>query len=201
METARRTSPAVARNAGPIIDVLRRVLPPQGFVLELASGSGEHALHFARAFGGLTFQPTDPDPAAVASIAAWREAEALPNLLPPRQLDATQVEWDVASADAILCINMVHISPWSATVGLMRGAAALLRSGGLLYLYGPYRRAGVPTAESNEAFDASLRSRSPEWGLRDLDQVAEEAAGRGLRLAEVVGMPANNLSLIFRLEL
>lgn len=178
--------------------MLRRVLPPRGLVLEIASGSGEHALHFARAFTQLTFQPSDPDLAALESIDGWRGAEPLSNLLKPVRIDASDQSWPVAQADAILCINMVHISPWSATEGLMRGAARLLGSGGLLYLYGPYRQQGVPTAPSNEAFDESLRRRHPEWGLRDLDDVAAEAERNGLALAEIVGMPANNLSLIFR---
>jgi SAM-dependent methyltransferase len=194
----RRSAPHVARNAGPITDVLRGLLPDAGLVLEIASGTGEHALHFARAFPGLTFQPSDPDPAAVASIEAWRlEAEA-PNLLPPMRLNACEGEWPVASADAILCINMVHISPWTATQGLMAGAGRLLATGAPLYLYGAYRRQGVATAPSNEAFDLSLRSRDPDWGVRNLEDVVTEAAKHGLALESVVEMPANNLSVVFR---
>jgi SAM-dependent methyltransferase len=191
-------APHVARNAEAIIDVLRSVLPATGHVLEIASGSGEHALHFARAFPGLIFQPSDPDPQALASIEAWREAEGAPNLLRPVMLDAEEASWPVDRADAILCINMVHISPWAATQGLLAGAGRLLGRGAPLYLYGAYRRAGVATAESNEAFDRSLKARNPEWGLRRLEDVVAEAAQHGLALERVVEMPANNLSVVFR---
>lgn len=194
----RRSAPHVARNAEPITDVLRGLLPDSGLVLEVASGSGEHALHFARAFPHLLWQPTDADPVALRSIDAWRSADGLPNLLAPVPLDAGADSWPVERADAILCINMVHISPWRATLGLMRGAARTLPEGGLLYLYGAYRRDGVPTAPSNEAFDASLRARDPEWGLRKLEDVVAGAAANGLRLETVVEMPANNLSVVFR---
>lgn len=195
---ARRSAPAVARNTQPILDVLRGCLPDQGLVLEIASGTGEHAVAFAREFPGLVFQPSDPDPSALGSIASWRAEAALPNLREPVVLDARAREWPAESADAILCINMVHISPWAATEGLMRGAGRLLEEGGLLYLYGPYRRAGVETAPSNEAFDASLKARNPEWGLRQLEDVAAEAKRNGLALDTVVPMPANNLSAVFR---
>lgn len=198
MSAARRSAPHVARNAGPIIDVLRGILPDEGLVLEVASGSGEHALHFARAFPGLTFQPSDPDPEAVASIDAWRASEGTPNLLPAVRLDAREEVWPLARADAVLCINMVHISPWAATVALMRGAARLLGAGCPLYLYGAYRRRGVETAPSNEAFDRSLRSREPEWGVRELDDVVAEGESNGLLLESVVDMPAHNLSVVFR---
>jgi SAM-dependent methyltransferase len=191
-------APHVARNAEAIIGVLRSVLPATGTILEIASGSGEHALHFARAFPGLIFQPSDPDPQALASIEAWREAEGAPNLLRPVMLDAEEASWPVDRADAILCINMVHISPWSATQGLLAGAGRLLGRGAPLYLYGAYRRAGVATAESNEAFDRSLKARNPEWGLRRLEDVVAEAAQHGLALERVVEMPANNLSVVFR---
>jgi SAM-dependent methyltransferase len=193
----RRSAPYVARNAEPIAGVLREVLPGHGLVLEVASGTGEHALHFARVFPALLWQPTDPDPAALASIEAWR-GEGPANLLPPLRLDAREGEWLVAAADAILCINMVHISPWAATLGLLDGAARLLAPGAPLILYGAYRRAGVPTAPSNEAFDASLRARNPEWGLRNLEDVAAEAEGRGFGLERVVEMAANNLTIVFR---
>jgi hypothetical protein len=195
---ARRIAPHVARNAGAIVDVLRGVLPERGLVLEIASGSGEHAVHFARAFPELSFQPTDPDPVSRASIEGWRLEEKLPNLLPAIGLDASADEWPVEQADAILCINMVHISPWSATEGLMRGAGRLLASRAPLYLYGAYRQEGVPFAPSNEAFDQSLKARNPEWGVRNLEDVAAEAERNGLRLESVVPMPANNLSLVFR---
>jgi uncharacterized protein DUF938 len=198
MTDERRSAPHVARNAGPITEVLRRVLPARGLVLEIASGSGEHALHFARAFPNLLFQPSDPEPAALRSIEAWRAEAGLFNLLPPVALDARAAEWPVAAADAILCINMVHISPWAATQGLMRGAGRLLAADAPLYLYGAYRQAGVETAPSNAAFDASLRARDPDWGVRDLEAVTAEAEENGLRLEEVVPMPANNLSVLFR---
>jgi hypothetical protein len=194
----RRSAPHVARNAAPIAEVLRAVLPERGLVLEVASGSGEHALHFARTFPNLLWQPSDPEPAALRSIEAWRADAGLFNLLPPVGLDARAAEWPVAQADSILCINMVHISPWAATAGLMRGAARLLEAGAPLYLYGAYRQAGVKTAPSNEAFDAGLRARNPEWGLRDLDEVIAEAEGRGFALERVTAMPANNLSVVFR---
>ena len=195
---ARRSSPHVARNTAPIIEVLRGVLPGSRLVLEVASGSGEHAVHFARAFPGLSLQPSDPDPVALRSIEAWQADEALPNLLPPIELDASAADWPMERADAILCINMVHISPWAATQGLLRGAARLLHKGAPLYLYGPYRQKGVETAPSNEAFDLSLKSRSPAWGLRNLEDVADEAGRHGLALRNVIPMPANNLSVIFR---
>jgi hypothetical protein len=198
MSDDRRSAPHVVRNAGPIADVLRAILPPRGLVLEIASGSGEHALHFAREFPHLLFQPSDPQPAALRSIEAWRAEAGLINLLPALALDARGAEWPVAAADAILCINMVHISPWAATEGLMRGAGRLLAPGAPLYLYGAYRQAGVETAPSNEAFDASLKARDPDWGVRDLEDVEAEAERNGLRLTEVIPMPANNLSVLFR---
>lgn len=193
----RYSSPAVARNTGPILNVLRDVLPPAGTVIELASGSGEHALAFARAFPQLLWQPSDADPAALASIEAWR-AEGPANLLPPVQLDAASRAWPLDRADALVCINMVHISPWATTLGLLDGGARLLPPGAPLYLYGPYRRAGIPTAPSNEAFDASLKARNSEWGLRELADVRAEAERRGFELDHVVEMPANNLSVLLR---
>ncbi|WDF74008.1 DUF938 domain-containing protein [Novosphingobium sp. KACC 22771] len=193
----RRIAPAAARNRDPILDVLRDALPPSGVVLELASGSGEHIVHFARALPHLQWRPSDPSPEARASIAAWTAAEGLDNVAPPLALDAAG-DWPVGHADAIVCINMIHISPWAATEGLMRGAGAILPAGGLLYLYGPYRRAGVALEPSNEAFDADLLARDPEWGLRDLDDVSACAAGHGLRVEAVLPMPANNLSVLLR---
>ena len=198
MPDLRRFAPAAARNAAPITDVLRAVLPGEGLALEIASGSGEHAVHFAREFPELTWQPSDPDPDALGSIGGWRGEAGLPNLLAPLQLDAAEAEWPVASADVILCINMVHISPWVATQGLMAGAGRLLSAGAPLYLYGAYRQDGVPFAPSNEAFDRSLRSRNPEWGVRRLEDVTAEAERHGLELDSVVPMPANNLSVVFR---
>jgi Protein of unknown function (DUF938) len=194
----KRSAPATERNREPIAAVLREVLPQQGAVLEIASGSGEHAVYFAGLFPGLLWQPTDPDPGALASIRAWRDEAVLENLLEPLRLDAAAVTWPITSADAILCINMIHISPWAATEGLMRGAGRLLAPAAPLILYGPYRRAGVPTAPSNEAFDESLKARNPEWGLRDLEAVEAEAARNGLRLERAVEMPANNLTVVFR---
>jgi SAM-dependent methyltransferase len=194
----KRTAPATARNREPIAAVLRQVLPEAGAVLEIASGSGEHAVHFARLFPNLLWQPTDPDPEALESIRAWRDEAGLGNLLEPLRLDAEAGSWPVDSADAMLCVNMAHISPWAATEGLMRGSARLLAAGAPLILYGPFRRAGVPTAPSNESFDASLKARNPEWGLRELEVVEAEAARNGLRLERVFEMPANNLTVVFR---
>jgi SAM-dependent methyltransferase len=199
MSDARLSSPAVARNTGPILDVLRTVLPESGLVLEIASGGGEHAVAFARAFPQLRFQPSDPDPDARASVAAWAAEESLPNLLPPVAIDAAEPgEWPIEKADALIAINLVHISPWPATEGLFQGAARLLPSGAPLYLYGPYREADVPFAPSNHAFDESLRTRDPRWGVRDLDTVRTTAERNGFRLERRVEMPANNLSLVFR---
>ncbi|HYD37758.1 MAG TPA: DUF938 domain-containing protein [Allosphingosinicella sp.] len=198
MTDSRRSAPATQRNREPILAVLRTVLPERGLVLEVASGTGEHAAYFAGLFPDLRWQPSDPDPAALASIRAWREDSGLANLLEPVRLDAAAEAWPVASADAVLCVNMVHISPWEATLGLLRGAGRLLAPGAPLILYGPYRRAGVPTAPSNAAFDASLRARDPRWGLREVEAVEAEAARNGLRLDRLFEMPANNLSLLFR---
>jgi SAM-dependent methyltransferase len=193
-----RSSPAAERNREPIHAVLREVLPEAGTVLEIASGTGQHAAYFAPRFPNLLWQPSDPDPDALTSIEAWQADSGADNLLPPVFLDAASSSWPLDHAAALLCINMVHISPWTATQGLMRGAARLLPPGGPLVLYGPYRRAGVPTAPSNEAFDQSLRSRDPDWGLRDLETVQAEAAANDLRLDRLWEMPANNLTLVFR---
>lgn len=195
---SRRSAPHVARNADAIAALLKDILPDSGLVLEIASGTGEHALHFARAFPRLLFQPTDADPVALRSVEAWRTAEGAPNLLAPVPLDAGAAAWPVEKADAILCINMVHISPWEATLGLLKAAAHLLPPGGPLYLYGAYRREGVATAPSNEAFDRSLKGRNPQWGLRRLEDVIAAAEAQGLSLDRVVDMPANNLSVILR---
>lgn len=194
----KRQAPAAARNRQPILDVLRPRLPDRGLVLEVASGSGEHALHFAAALPGLVFQPSDPDPEARASIDAWAADSGLANLRPALALDAATTDWPIAVADAVLCCNMIHISPWASTIGLVAGAARLLPPGGLLYLYGPYRRNGAHTAPSNAAFDEDLRRRNPAWGVRDLEAVATLAAGAGLAPPEVIEMPANNLSVLFR---
>jgi len=192
----RLRAPSALRNRDAILAVLRDTLPSAGLVLEVASGSGEHAV--ASALPGLTFQPSDPAPDALDSIAAWAQESGLPNLLPPLLLDATAPQWPIEAADAVLCINMVHISPWRATEGLFREAGRLLKPGSPLYLYGPYRRPGLPLEPSNAAFDESLRGRNPEWGLRDLEAMEALAAANGFDAAQVIEMPANNLSLIFR---
>ena len=198
MQDARRHAPATARNRDPILAVLRRHLPPTGTLLEISAGTGEHAVHFAAAFPGLTWQPTDPDPGARASIAAWAREAKLNNLRPPLALDAAAEDWPVDRADAVLCINMIHIAPWPAGLGLLRGAARILPPGGPLILYGPFKRGGAHTAPSNAAFDAGLRAQDPAWGVRDLETVAAEAAAAGFGPPELVEMPANNLMPIFR---
>ena len=194
-----RVSPSTARNRDPILEALGPHLPKAGLVVEIASGAGEHAVHFAAATPHLTWQPTDPDPSALESITAWRDAAGLSNLLPPLVLDASDPDgWPLDRADAMININMIHISPWSATQGLMAGAGRLLPQGGLLFLYGPYLEDDVPTAPSNLAFDASLKSRNPAWGIRRREDVAALALQNGLALIQRVEMPANNLSLAFR---
>jgi SAM-dependent methyltransferase len=190
-------APAAQRNRDPILAVVRRVLPPSGLVLEVASGSGEHAVHFARALPNLVFQPTDPDTSRRASIDAWTAESGLANIRPALALDATAPEWPISHADAVLCFNMIHIAPWEAAIGLIRGAGRVLAQGGLLILYGPYRRGGAHTAPSNAAFDASLRERDPEWGVRDLEAVSELAAESGFGAPGIEQMPANNLCVIF----
>jgi SAM-dependent methyltransferase len=195
---SRLASLACDRNKGPILEVLRRTLPKSGVVLEIAAGSGQHAIHFSRALPMLTWQPSDADASARASIAAWAEDAGLPNLMPPLELDVRKQPWPIDRADAIVCINMIHISPWTATLALMRGAGAILPAGGVLYLYGPYRIDGRHTAPSNEAFDSSLRAQDPEWGVRDLAEVVEVAGAESLALIETVAMPANNLSVVLR---
>jgi len=200
MEDDRRQhAPSAARNRDPIWQVLGPELPREGLVLEVASGSGEHAVHFAGlADPGLVFQPTDSSADARASIDAWAATLALPNVRPALALDVTGDVWPVSRADAVVCINMIHIAPWSATVGLVRGAARVLPPGGLLFLYGPYRRDGRHTAPSNAAFDADLRRRNADWGVRDLEAVAECAAAAGFGPPRVAPMPANNLSVVLR---
>jgi len=197
MADARLYAPAALRNREPIRDVLRDCLPPAGTVLEIASGTGEHAAYLAEQFPALTFQPSDTDPASLASIAAWRDSTGAPNLLAPLTLDVRERPWPIAAAVAVLCLNMLHISPWAAGLALLEGAAALLPAGGLLYLYGPYRR-GAETEASNLAFDAQLKARNPHWGLRELDEVLATAAAHGFACAAVHPMPANNRSLILR---
>lgn len=198
--TAKRSAPATERNREPIAGVLARELPPQGRVLEIASGTGEHAVFFAECFPALHWQPTDPSDEALASIAAYRTEYAGDNLAAPLLLDAAApASWPVEAADAILCINMVHISPWSATEGLFAGAAQILGSeGGPLILYGPYLEAGVETAPSNLEFDASLKARDPCWGLRDAAAVDAVAADHGFARTARYGLPANNIMLVYR---
>ncbi len=191
-------APAAARNRGPILDVLREVLPREGLVLEIASGSGEHVVHFATHLQVLEFQPSDRGAEARASIAAWIAACGARNILTPLALDAATSLWPVTKADAIICINMIHISPWAATEGLFAGARRLLPEGAPLYLYGPYRRDGAHTAPSNAAFDESLRAQNQAWGVRDLETVSACAAKAGFGEPQVIEMPANNLSVIFR---
>ncbi|MDO9338149.1 MAG: DUF938 domain-containing protein [Caulobacter sp.] len=193
------SSPATARNKALILEVLREHLPARGLVLEIAAGAGEHALHMAGNLPGLTWQPSDPDPQALASIAAWRDQDGPPNLLAPLELDASRPDsWPVRTADAIVCINMIHISPWAATEGLFAGAGRLLPPGGVLVTYGPYLEDEVETAPSNLAFDASLKRRNPAWGIRRREDVEALAGRHGLALHARLAMPANNLSLVFR---
>jgi SAM-dependent methyltransferase len=192
-------SPSTARNRVPILEVLRSRLPERGVVLEVAAGAGEHAAHNAAALPGLLWRPTDRDPTALASIAAWREHVGAPNLLPPLRLDAAdQASWPSGPFDVVININMIHISPWAAAEGLMAGASRVLGPGGLLFLYGPFIESDLATAPSNVAFDFDLRRRDPAWGLRRLGEVKALAARHGLSFAERVAMPANNLSLFFR---
>lgn len=198
MEDARLYSPSAARNREPILEVLLRHLAPDARVLEIASGSGEHVVHFAAAFPRAVFQPSDPDHAARASIDAWVAAAGLRNVRPALALDAAAGAWKVGVVDAVLCINMAHISPWAATLGLLRGVARVLAPGGLLLLYGPWRREGRHTAPGNAEFDRDLRARNPDWGVRDAEAVADAAAANGLALAALEAMPANNLSLMFQ---
>lgn len=195
---ARRSAPAALRNREPIADVLADWLPVSGLVLELASGTGEHAVHFATRFPGLDWQPSDLHPDALESIAEWRELTGLPNLRPPLALDASSAAWPIDSADALLSINMVHISPWSSAIGLIEGASRILPPHGPLILYGPWLKDGVEPAPSNLAFDADLKRRDPAWGLRRVEDFAAAAADRGFALQQARDMPANNLMLLFR---
>ena len=194
----KQVAPAAARNREPIAGVLAEELPASGLVLEIASGTGEHAVHFAARFPALEWQPTDPDEAALASIQAWRGEAGLPNLRPPLLLDASRGDWPVDAADALVCINMIHISPWEASEGLFAGAARVLAAGAPLVLYGPYLEDGVETVPSNLAFDASLKQRNPVWGLRRSEAVGDLAARHGFARARRQEMPANNLTLIYR---
>jgi SAM-dependent methyltransferase len=194
----RLSSPAALRNRGPISDVLLDILPESGTVLEIASGSGEHIIHFAGLFPALVWQPSDPSPQAQASILEWSKAENADNVLPPLNIDAASDDWPVQRADAMIAINMVHISPWSATQGLLKAAGRLLPAGGVLFLYGPYRRDGHPLVQSNIDFDADLRARNPAWGIRRLEDLVKTGGQSGLSIASVAEMPANNLGVTFR---
>ena len=194
----KRHAPATGRNREPIAAVLTEELPETGLVLEVASGSGEHAVHFARTYPRLEWQPSDPDSDALASIAAWREEAGLANLRPPVLLDASARVWPLERADAVLCINMVHISPIAAAEGLAAGAHRLLAPGAPLILYGPYLEAEVETAPSNIAFDLDLKSRNPEWGLRSVEWLDGVVASHGFARTRRVAMPANNLTLVYR---
>ena len=192
---ARRHAPATDRNREPILDVLAPLVAHGGFVLEIASGTGQHAAFFAAKLPGCTWQPSDADPSARESIAAW--TKDTPNVRPPIELDVTRRPWPIERADLVVCINMIHIAPWEACESLLAGASAIAP---LLLLYGPYRRGGAHTAPSNEAFDRRLREENPAWGVRDLEEVVRAAQAHGLALERVVGMPANNHSVIFRNE-
>jgi hypothetical protein len=197
---ARQHAPATLRNRAPIAEVLARELPASGTVLEIAAGTGEHAVFFAASFPALAWQPTDPSDEALASIADYRADYAGSNLAAPLRLDAADpVSWPVREADAIVCINMVHISPWEATLGLFAGAAQVLgASGGPLVLYGPYIEAGVETAPSNREFDASLKARNPLWGLREAEALDALAAQHGMARSARYALPANNIILVYR---
>lgn len=196
----RMFSPSAARNTAPILAVLEHVLPAHGVVLEIGCGTGEHAMHFADALPGLTWQPSDPDSDARASTASWIKFKALKNVCAPLAIDVCSGHWNVehmAPFDAVVSINMVHIAPWAATLGLFAGASRLLRAGGILFLYGPFMRGGVHTAPSNAAFDASLKARDASWGVRDIADLERLGEASRLVLREVIEMPANNLSLVF----
>lgn len=197
-QDARRSAPATERNREPILSILQRVLPERGLVLEIASGTGEHAVFFSRALPGLTWQPTDVDESARASIDAWAATEGPETLRPALPLDVTATPWPVAAADAVVCINMIHISPPACTPALLSGAAAVLPAGAPLVLYGPFRVGGEHTSESNAAFEDWLKAQDPSFGIRNLDDVAEMAVAEGFAAPETVQMPANNLTVIFR---
>ncbi len=194
-------SPAAERNRAPILAALQQLLPAQGRLLEIAAGTGQHAVHFAAGLPGWHWQPTDPSPAALASIAAWASATPSPGLQPPLLLDVLQQPWPLPADrafDAVFCANMLHIAPWACCAALMHGAAARLAPAGQLITYGPYFVQGEPAAPGNTHFDADLRARNPAWGVRWLHDVQAQAAQAGLNLAERLAMPANNLLLVFR---
>ena len=193
------STPSAERNKDPILDVLARVLPRHGLMLEIASGTGQHVVHFAKALSDLTWQPSDPDAELRESIALRVREEQRANVNSPIDLDVTKLPWPLQTADAVVAINLIHVAPWPATtLALFEGARALLSTEHVLFLYGPYRRFGHHTSESNAQFDLDLRAHNPEWGLRDLEAVSDVAAGAGFVLAETVEMPANNFSLVFK---
>ena len=195
---AKLSAPAALRNRGPILAVLRRVLPPGGLVLEVASGSGEHAAYFAEALPELAWQPSEVEPEFLGSIAAHAADSGAPNLRWPIHLDVTSHPWPVQHADALFCANLIHIAPWTVCAGLLRGAGAVLAAGGVCVLYGPYRVGGRHTADSNAAFDRALRAEDARWGVRDLEAVVALGESHGLDLAQTVEMPANNLCVVLR---
>lgn len=198
MHDERRFSGPCERNRGPILEVLRATVPSTGTVLEIAAGTGMHAAWFSTHLPQLTWHPTDPDPASRRSIAAWRAHSGGPGLREPIPLDVNAAQWPIPRADVIYNANMVHITPWEATLGLLDGAARTLPTGAPLVVYGPYRRAGVPTAPGNERFDVWLQDQDPRWGLRELERVVAEAAARGLRHTHTIEMPANNVIVVYR---
>jgi SAM-dependent methyltransferase len=197
-DDGRLASPSAARNREPIAEVLAQVLPQSGLVLEVGSGTGEHAVHFARVMPHLTWQPSEQDADCLRSISAWVTFEALPNVRPPLHLDIADERWAIEGADAVVSMNLIHIAPWSVTEALLRAVTRILRSGGLLCLYGPFRVGGKHTSASNRAFDAQLQAANPEWGVRDLDEVSNEARAVDLELARTFEMPANNKIVVFR---
>ena len=194
----RLMSPSAERNKGPILTVLERILPTTGVVLEIASGTGQHVVHFARRLRALTWQPTDVETECLRSISAWLAVEGLTNVRPPIELDVVTLPWPIEDVDAIVCVNLIHIAPWAAVRALFAGARARLRGAGLVYLYGPYLVQGGHTAPSNAAFDRALRAQNPAWGVRDVADVTRVANAEGFDLSETMEMPANNLSMVFR---
>lgn len=198
LDDGRWFTQSAERNKAPILAVLTRLLPSSGLVLEIASGTGQHVVHFAAGLPELQWQPSDPDADLRESVRRRISETALKNILEPIDLDVRRLPWPIKSADAVVCINMIHVAPWEATEALLSGATSVLNTGGVLFLYGPYRRFGDHTAPSNAAFDAQLRATDPAWGLRDMEAVTERAALVGFELADIVDMPANNFSVVFR---
>lgn len=195
---ARKIEPAPERNKQPLLEVLTRVLPRSGLVLEIGSRTGQHVAHFAKALPALTFQPSDKDVENHASIKAWAAADRLDNVRPPLVIDVTKRPWPISAADAVVCINVIHCAPWEVALALLAGASNVLPEGGVLVSYGPYTRGGAHTSASNVAFDASLRASNPLWGIRDIDKLAEVAQQEGLVLEMTAPMPANNFTLVWR---